>query len=133
MGENLILAAAHGIEPRCPMCNHPLAYEKSYGYLICTWGDCPRPTAAAELLSEGETEHIVTLRANGYSVKHPIRERLDDALLDCWLAEQVADYGQEWTTSLSPAATNTVELDRPYRMWIEGQGEDAWVNWAPAP
>lgn len=134
MGERLLLEAAHGIAPACPVCNHELAYTKSHGELTCTWSDCPRPTAATELLSEGETEHLITLTTDGYTIKHPIRERLDDALLNCPLAAYITEHAQNMLTA-GDLTTNT-----HYRMWLDsgsyqtdiGLEYDTHLQWEPA-
>jgi hypothetical protein len=113
MSEDLVLKAAHGIAPACPMCGQQLAYTQDHGELTCVGTDCPRPTAAAELLSEGETEHLVTLTADGYSVKHPIRERLDNQLLGCDLADYISEHAQDHITA------GDLQTDTPYRMWLD--------------
>lgn len=124
-----VLTAAHGIAPACPVCGSDLAVDQRR-QLLCTDRACTRPSAAAELLSEGETEHIVTLSEDGYSVKHPIRERLDDELLDCWLADQVAAHGQEWVVGIPLDREHRVEIGTPYRMWVEdGDSLDPYVEW----
>jgi hypothetical protein len=62
-------------------CGQTLA---AFGHrLTCVLAGCPRPTAAAELLADPETEHVVELGPDSFTVRHPIRERLDDALLRC--------------------------------------------------
>lgn len=71
----------------CPMCGHVLLTNRK---LVCSWVDCIRPTAAAEILGERELDHIVTFTADGWSMKHPLRERLDDALLSCEVTEWLA-------------------------------------------
>lgn len=132
--EKYPLKAAHGIAPACPMCGRGLAYAKDYGELTCVGTDCPRPTAAAELLSEGETEHLVTLSTNGYSVKHPIRERLDNQLLSCDLADYVSEHAQDLITH------GDLTVGTPYRMWLDsgsyqtdmGLEYDTHLQWEPA-
>lgn len=72
----------------CPMgCGQTL---QLVGYTVtCRAGGCPRPAAAAEILAEAETEHVVELGEHQFSVLHPLRERLDTALLVCPLADWV--------------------------------------------
>jgi hypothetical protein len=55
------------------------------GVLWCASLLCPRPDAAAEILADGEAEHIVSWAGDGFTIRHPLRERLDDALLRCEL------------------------------------------------
>lgn len=73
------------IDGYCPMgCGETLQIVVG-GLIECSMIFCPRPDAVARILDDPETEHIVELHDDGYSIKHPLRERLDDALLDCGL------------------------------------------------
>lgn len=67
----------------CPMgCGRTL-FVGSGGYITCSYIDCPRPDAVADLLADRETEHVVRFDENGFTVRHPLRERLDDKLMTC--------------------------------------------------
>lgn len=59
--------------------------------MTCSVIDCPRPTAVSDLLRDRETEHIVALGPSSFTVRHPLRERLDDDLLTCDLPHHIAD------------------------------------------
>lgn len=61
--------------------------------LHCTGRTCPRPTAAGEILLDGETDHIVMIDNDGHTIRHPLRERLDDTLLTCDLHNIIARGG----------------------------------------
>lgn len=61
------------------------------GVLWCASLLCPQPDAAARLLADPECEHIVTLTAGTFTIRHPLRERLDDALMQCPLHARLAD------------------------------------------
>lgn len=63
------------------------------GDVACSNPDCPRPDAVRMLLQNPETEHVVTIREGGFTVEHPLRERLDGALHQCELHQdlQAAD------------------------------------------
>jgi hypothetical protein len=63
------------------------------GAIRCYDASCPRPAAAAEILADSETEHIVLLEEDTFTIRHPLRERLDDALMECALHELVAGTG----------------------------------------
>lgn len=70
----------------CPMgCGQVLYAEEmsTENKIICMGEDCPRPLAAQEILSDGETGHIVTFRGEGFTIRHPLRERLGNDLVDC--------------------------------------------------
>lgn len=72
----------------CPMgCGETLSlvhiHNGGGGMVSCLNPGCPRPFAVSELLRDSETEHVVVVSEAGYTAKHPMRERLNDALLHC--------------------------------------------------
>lgn len=72
------------IRGACPMgCGETLVRTRPDGAVICDSPSCPRPSSAHEILADEETEHVVILRAHDFTLRHPLRERLDDALLNC--------------------------------------------------
>lgn len=76
------------LDGHCPMgCGQTLRYRTNTGRVVCIAADCPRPLAVAELLADPETEHLLTVTDTGWTVKHPLRERLDDALMTCRAAD----------------------------------------------
>lgn len=71
----------------CPMgCGRTL-FLAAGGYVTCSYIHCPRRDAVADLLDDRETAHIVDFTGDGFTVRHPLRERLDDALMTCGLGE----------------------------------------------
>jgi hypothetical protein len=60
------------------------------GFITCSKLTCPRPDAVAVLLDDAETEHIVELRKGDFTVRHPMRERLADELMNCKLHAYIA-------------------------------------------
>ncbi|MGI5288050.1 DUF6085 family protein [Nonomuraea polychroma] len=74
----------------CPMGCGQTLFVADGGYITCSFIRCARPTAVADLLEDRETEHIVQFDADTFTVRHPLRERLDDALLACELHEHIA-------------------------------------------
>lgn len=66
----------------CPMgCGRTLVLD---GHRIkCEWADCPRPYAVTDLIAENQADHLVRFDPDGFTVQHPLYERLDDALLAC--------------------------------------------------
>jgi len=81
----------------CPMgCGMTLVLpgdeEAGEGNVTCAHPKCPRPSAVHELLQERETEHVVIVGEDTFSLQHPLRERLDGELFDCpahrWLKAQ---------------------------------------------
>lgn len=74
----------------CPMgCGRTLvAYAD--GNIWCSRSECSRPDAVAQILDDGESEHIVTFGDVTFTVRHPLRERLDNDLMECELHEYIA-------------------------------------------
>lgn len=76
----------------CPACGNPtLAIDEFEARLGCTEVDCPRPTAAHDVLSDDQTLHLVTLRRDDFTVRHPLIERLDNRLEECRIHAALAD------------------------------------------
>lgn len=63
------------------------------GYVTCSLVGCPRPTAASEILEDGETEHVVQIEGVNWHLRHPLKERLDDAMFTCKVAHSIAVRG----------------------------------------
>lgn len=73
----------------CPMGCGSTLFLAADGHVTCSWAHCPNPGAVDEILAERETEHVVVLGEYGYNVLHPLRERIDGALLDCTVGEWI--------------------------------------------
>lgn len=76
------------IQGYCPMgCGRTLRAEESRAEnkVVCWDADCPEPLAAQRILDDGETEHVVQFTGGGFTILHPVRERLDNKLLTCEL------------------------------------------------
>lgn len=99
----------------CPACGQAtLEMDYASARLNCYGDGCSRRSAAHEILADRETEHRVTFEAgHGFTIRHPLRERLDDALMSCQL--------HAWLTTHLPE-----EADRPglYRV-TDYQGQ--WI------
>lgn len=74
----------------CPACGKTCLFVGDGGLLTCAWSNCPNPAAASELFDDAETEHIVWFDTAEFTIRHPLRERLGDALLDCDLHHHIA-------------------------------------------
>lgn len=80
------------------------------GMLGCVNYQCPDKGAAQKILSDTETEHVIVYKGGTYVVRHPLRERIGDALVECALAAVVfglSDHPQQ---------------DGRYRMWFDEDG-----------
>jgi hypothetical protein len=72
----------------CPMgCGETLFVDDDQ--ITCLSSNCPRPDAVSIILSDNEIEHIVVIGQKDFTVKHPLRERLDNELLECDLFEHL--------------------------------------------
>lgn len=80
------------VQGYCPACGSGSLFLGTRGYVTCSVNDCPRPTAVSDLLDDRETEHVVNIGETGFTVRHPLLERLDDALLTCTVHERLSRY-----------------------------------------
>jgi hypothetical protein len=75
----------------CPMgCGRSLTLGEA-GAVVCAGPGCPRPDAVTEILRDSETEHVAVITDEGFTLRHPLRERLGDALMSCSLHEYLQD------------------------------------------
>jgi hypothetical protein len=82
----------------CPMGCGPHLHRLQTGAVKCLARDCPEPLAAQYILNETETEHLVYLEEDSWQALHPLRERINGALLTCGIsqaAEQAHSFGME--------------------------------------
>lgn len=78
------------VQGYCPVCGGRSLFLGTGGYVTCSRSDCSNPSAASDILDDRETEHVVTLDAADFSIRHPLRERLgDDDLNNCDLHQQL--------------------------------------------
>lgn len=75
----------------CPMGCGSTLFVASGGYVTCSFIHCPNPTAVSDLLADREVEHVVQFDEDDFTVRHPLRERLGDALMDCELHHFIAE------------------------------------------
>lgn len=69
----------------CPMgCGRTL-FLGAGGYITCSFLECPEPDAVATILDDDESEHVVMFGPAGFTIRHPLRERLRDLLMSCEL------------------------------------------------
>lgn len=69
----------------CPMGCGKTLFLADGGYITCSYVHCRQPDAVVDILADPQTEHVVTFYGDGFTVKHPLRERLNDAILSCKL------------------------------------------------
>ena len=71
-----------------------LSTEDPSELIQCAAEECPDRQAAWTILSDAETEHIVTFTGEGFTIRHPLKERLDDRLMRCMLHRYLTVLGQ---------------------------------------
>jgi hypothetical protein len=69
----------------------PTLFLGAGGHVTCRYLECPEPTAVGDILADRETEHVVEFGEAAFTVRHPLRERLRDELLQCQLHTFIAD------------------------------------------
>lgn len=79
------------VQGHCPACGHASLFLGSGGYVTCSIRECPDPTLVADILDDREIHHVVELSDNGFTVRHPLRERRDDAMLACSLGSYLSN------------------------------------------
>lgn len=81
---------SRSVAGRCPMGCGETLFLASGGCITCCRLQCPRPDAVTVLLADAETEHVVIFGETEFTVRHPLREHLDDELMDCELHKHIA-------------------------------------------
>lgn len=79
----------------CPMGCGQTLYLDDLGRIYCDEFDCTNFEAAAELLDDRETGHIVVFGQVGFTIRHPLRERIADELMGCDLMGAAQGFDQE--------------------------------------
>ena len=99
------MAASARVKGHCPACGQDGLMVVS-GSLLCTAVGCPMPTAAARLLEDRETQHVVTVTEDGrWTIRHPLYERIGRLLTTCDLTAVL-----HASTPLAPATYRAVPL-----------------------
>lgn len=76
----------------CPFgCGETLNLALS-GDIMCLNARCPDYQAVEKILADPEHEHIVTFNESDFTIKHPLKERLNDELLRCQLHARIASW-----------------------------------------
>ena len=100
----------------CPMgCGNTL-HVMQPGMIRCLLKGCPDPMAVQKILSQPEFHlDVVQIDEDGFSILHPLRERIGGNLFDCPVNRDILARG-------APPA-----LPGKYRAWM---GEDGILNLA---
>lgn len=79
----------------CPMGCGQTLYRSEAGRVWCDNVDCTDDAAVHRLLEDQETEHIVRIGTGGFTIRHPLRERVNDELIRCTLTEHIRWVGHD--------------------------------------
>jgi uncharacterized protein DUF6085 len=84
----------------CPACGKAELAVQSYTdeypercLVRCQSPGCPRPMAASEILAETEIAHLLLADEEGWTLKHPLLERVEGRLFFCPVAALVRERG----------------------------------------
>lgn len=70
------------VEGYCPMgCGQTLRVYQ--GRVRCSGTNCPDRLAVTTILSNPETEHVVQVLEDRFTIQHPLRERVEGDLFVC--------------------------------------------------
>lgn len=73
------------VQGYCPMGCGQTLFMGTGGHITCRRIDCSNPSAIDQILGDPETEHLVDFTAAGFSILHPLRERIEHpAQADLW-------------------------------------------------
>lgn len=80
----------------CPMgCGESLSVALG-GHIVCGNPECSYPSAVHDILKDRETEHIVVADEDGFSVMHPLRERINRFQLECGVCGQLVEHQEDY-------------------------------------
>lgn len=107
-------AYGHRVQGHCPACGASTLFVGDGGHLTCSRIECPSPCAADEILADQETAHIVVLKPDTFTVRHPLRERIGDKLMRCPVHERIAALD---CAPQPPGRYRVTDTCRPLTRW----------------
>ena len=121
------------IEGRCPMCGKDSLFIAAGGYVTCAFIECPNPTGLSDIIGDTEIEHVVLFEPYrrghraGFVIRHPLRERLNNALMTCALGVYIA--GMDHTRVAAGKYRVSPGPGRHTWRWetLDALGEIVWV------
>jgi hypothetical protein len=78
----------------CPACGGATLYRRQRdSQIVCSEFSCAEPLAAHQILADRMTDHVVQFHpGQGFSIWHPLRERIDRRILVCDLHAWLEDH-----------------------------------------
>lgn len=84
---------AQPVAGHCPMgCGQKLALDRD-AKVYCQNPMCPDQHAMHTIMADSETEHLVYVESAGWTVRHPLRERIGNALDECEVTKLMQRMG----------------------------------------
>lgn len=99
----------------CPMGCGATLFAAAGGHITCSYLRCPDPSAVDTILADPETHHLVTITTGGFTVQHPLRERVAGDLHRCTVHTQIA--GLPGPPGL-PGRYRVWDTDGPTTRWL---------------
>lgn len=113
------MAANHfpSLDARCPACGSDNSLFRGFqGRISCSSADCPNPGAVHNLLNDPHIlDHLVSVTDHGWTLRHPLIERIGDALFACDLSGHLT--GQREANVDTTPGVYRLEISAKGRVW----------------
>lgn len=106
----------------CPACGGETLFLGHRGVIKCAPSTCSNRDAAAQILADPETGHIVTRTVSSVAIRHPLVEHIGDELLTCDLHMHLTSA---WFQDAMPDPGR-------YRAWRDAAGQWQWEEMSDA-
>lgn len=104
------------LDAQCPACGQRSLYRGFQGRITCATADCPDAGAVHNLLNDPNlTAHLVSVTVHGWTIRHPLVERVGDALFTCDLGTHLNGQ-REANADLGPGVYR-VDINPRGRVW----------------
>ena len=77
------------VDGYCPMGCGQTLFLGLGGCVTCSLIGCPNPSAVDELLNDRQTLHVMTVGREGFTLRHPLRERIGNQLERCDVFDRI--------------------------------------------
>jgi hypothetical protein len=78
----------------------------SAGRIMCQEPTCPRPYAVRDLLKDNRVGHVAEFAADGFTLHHPMHERVSDQFQNCSVIRELRSHT---TPPVGPGRYQVVE------------------------
>lgn len=109
----------------CPMgCGKTLHLNPDSGMIACLNKSCPSPLAVTKLIGADSTSHLVKIERTGWTLEHPLKERVTGSLFDCSLADWLEHLDR---APVSSGLYRVTEVDPSIENLDEDASVDGWT------